>query len=66
MTESPTPEEVRQSRIFLHLTQSEAAEAFGVGLRTWQHYEAGTRKMRPAVWRLVKRAVGWRLTHEQN
>jgi putative transcriptional regulator len=47
---SPTPAEIRAARAAAGLSQREAAELVWAKLRTWQHWEAGTRTMHPAIW----------------
>lgn len=54
---TPTPDEIRLLRVRLRLTQTEAANLVGAGLRSWQNWESppGTlshRKMSAAVWEL--------------
>ena len=57
---SPTPEQVLHARLAARsalnldsdLTQSQAAELVDVELRTWQHWEAGSRAMPPGLYRL--------------
>jgi len=48
----PTTEEIKQARLNSGLTQSKASELVHSKLRTWQHWEAGTRKMSLANWEL--------------
>jgi DNA-binding transcriptional regulator YiaG len=56
---SPSPEQVLSARQSGRLpgldgliTQAQAAEAVDVTLRTWQHWEAGSRAMPPGLYRL--------------
>jgi DNA-binding XRE family transcriptional regulator len=49
---SPTPEQVKQSRTDAGLTQTEAAELIYKGCRAWQQYEKGDRAMDAAYWEL--------------
>lgn len=49
---SPTPEEIKHSRIHAGLTQTEAAALIYSELRTWQHWEKGDRSMHPAFFEL--------------
>lgn len=57
---SPTPEQVLHARqaarsaliLDSDLTQSQAAELVDVELRTWQYWEAGSRAMPAAAYRL--------------
>lgn len=51
---NPSPDEIRALRSQAGLTQTEAAELLYSGLRTWQQWEAGTRKMHPAFLELFK------------
>jgi DNA (cytosine-5)-methyltransferase 1 len=50
--QSPTPEQLKQSRREAGLTQSESANLIYSELRTWQHWEKGDRKMHPAFFEL--------------
>lgn len=65
MTNTPTPEEVRNARIGAGLTQSQAAAIIGTCLNSWQRYEGrggdrGNRTIPPAKWELflMKTRVG--------
>lgn len=49
---SPSPEQIKSARLALGYTQKEAAALVHVSLRAWQMWEAGDRKMPPAVWEL--------------
>ena len=49
---NPKPEEVRQARESAGLSQSAAAGLVYSGLRTWQHWESGDRRMHPAIFEL--------------
>lgn len=49
---SPSPEQIKSARLALRYTQKEAAFLVHVSLRGWQMWEAGDRKMPPAVWEL--------------
>jgi len=49
-----TPIEIKQARQSAGLTQTQAGELVGVALRTWQHWEAGDRKMPESASRLFK------------
>lgn len=54
---SPTPEEVRATRLAAGLTQAQAAESIGAALKTWQCWESTTgeaRNMPHAKLRLFK------------
>lgn len=50
--ESPTPEQIRATRVDAGISQSSAAAIVYSGLRTWQQWEAGDRRMHPAMWEL--------------
>lgn len=49
---SPDPKQIKSARLALGYTQKEAAAQVHVSLRAWQMWEAGDRKMPPAVWEL--------------
>lgn len=51
-TESPSPEEIRHLRDSMGLTQTEAGALIYSALRAWQQWEAGDRRMHPALWEL--------------
>jgi putative transcriptional regulator len=46
----PPPATVRAVRLWLGLTQTDAAESILATLRAWQRYEAGERQMTPLIW----------------
>jgi DNA-binding transcriptional regulator YiaG len=50
----PAPEDIRAARLAAGLTQTAAGELLHTALRTWQQWEAGDRKMHPAVWELFR------------
>ncbi|MDA8663971.1 helix-turn-helix domain-containing protein [Porticoccaceae bacterium] len=50
--ESPNKSEIKQARIDAGLSQTEAANLIYKGLRTWQQWKKGDRKMDPAFWEL--------------
>lgn len=52
--QSPDPDTVRDARKAAGLTQKAAAELVYVSVVAWQRYEAGTRKIHPAMWELWK------------
>jgi hypothetical protein len=56
----PTPQEVLALRSQHHLSQSAAAALAYSSLRSWQHWEAGTWKMHPAIWRWVQHELAGR------
>ncbi|QXW20370.1 XRE family transcriptional regulator (plasmid) [Comamonas aquatica] len=49
---APSPSQIIAVREGMGLTQSEAASLVHSVLRSWQQWEAGDRKMKPAVWEL--------------
>lgn len=49
---NPTLKQIKQARLDSGLTQSQAAEMVHSNLRSWQKWEAGDRKMHPAMWEL--------------
>jgi DNA-binding transcriptional regulator YiaG len=49
---NPTPDEIRAARASAGLTQTEAARLIYCTLRAWQDWEAGKRRMHPALWEL--------------
>jgi DNA-binding transcriptional regulator YiaG len=52
LIEPPVPEDIRAARLAAGLTQTAAGELLHTALRTWQQWEAGDRKMHPAMWEL--------------
>jgi len=50
--QNPTPAMIRQTRESAKLTQTQAATLIHCGLRAWQEWEAGNRRMHPALWSL--------------
>lgn len=55
---SPTKTQIKKRRQTAGLTQTEAAKTIGAALRTWQHWEGGTRTMPAAKWELFTLKVG--------
>lgn len=55
---TPTPQEIASARIAAGHTPAEAAAEIGLAVRTWQHYEAGDRKMLRAVLELYLLRTG--------
>lgn len=49
---APTPSDIRAARAAASLTQSEAAALLHTSLRSYQQWEAGDRRMHPAMWEL--------------
>lgn len=54
MNNSPAPETIRDARHRAGLTQAQAAQLISSRPRTWQDWERGVAKMRPALWELFK------------
>jgi DNA-binding transcriptional regulator YiaG len=55
----PPPLEIRLNRERAKLTQTAAAAVIYATLRTWQDWEAGKRRMHPALWELWRfKALG--------
>lgn len=52
MAANPTPEAIRAARDALGLSQTDAASIIYSSMRAWQEWEAGTRRMHPAMWEL--------------
>jgi len=50
----PKPDEIKKARQAAGLTQQQAGELLSVGVRTWQRWEYGERKMSPALWELFR------------
>ena len=51
-TSNPSPDEIFGMRMSAGLTQQKAAEIVYSGLRTWQQWEAGDRRMHPGLFEL--------------
>ncbi len=51
---NPCKEEVRAAREAAGLTQTAAATLVHATCRSWQHWEAGDRRMHPGVWELFR------------
>lgn len=49
---TPDPAEIRAAREAAGLTQTEAGALVHSALRSWQDWEAGARRMHPAIWEL--------------
>lgn len=54
MQASPTPAALKRKRLAVGLSRKDAAALVGVAYRTWQDWELGTAKMRPALWELFR------------
>lgn len=50
----PTPQDIIKARNNARITQTQAAAIVQASLRTWQNWESGATKMRPALWELFK------------
>lgn len=57
---NPTPEAIRAAREAAGLTQTEAGALVYAGLRAWQEWEAGARRMHPGLWELWQLKAGQR------
>ena len=55
---NPTPEAILQAREAAGLSQSEAGALIYSGLRSWQHWEWGTRRMHPGLFELFLKKTG--------
>lgn len=55
---NPAPAAIRAARESAGLTQTAAAELVYAGLRGWQEWEAGTRRMHPGLWELFRQKAG--------
>lgn len=51
---NPSPQEIKAARDAAGLSQTAAAELVHSGLRTWQQWEAGDRRMHPGLWELFQ------------
>lgn len=51
---TPTPAQLKALRAAHGLTQSQMAELVSAGLRSYQHWENGDRKMSRPVWILLQ------------
>lgn len=55
----PTPAQIRAAREQAGLTQTQAASIVYSAMRSWQDWEAGKRRMHPAIWALFQlKALG--------
>jgi len=48
----PSPELIKATRIRYGLTQTAAGHLVHGGLRSWQQWEQGARRMHPGLWEL--------------
>lgn len=53
-----TPEAILQAREAAGLSQSEAGALIYSALRSWQHWECGTRRMHPGLFELFLKKTG--------
>jgi len=51
---SPTPAVIKEAREIAGLTQTAAASLVYSTCRAWQQWEAGDRRMHPAMWELFR------------
>ena len=51
---NPSPEQIRAARELAGLTQTAAAGLLHSTCRVWQQWEAGDRRMHPAMWELFR------------
>lgn len=49
---NPNRDDIVKIRTNAQLTQKQAADLVFSGLRTWQQWEAGDRRMHPGIWEL--------------
>jgi DNA-binding transcriptional regulator YiaG len=49
---NPSPEQIKSARLAAGLTQTQAARLVHGTCRMWQYWEAGQRRMHPAIWQL--------------
>jgi putative transcriptional regulator len=54
---NPSPKEIIAVRQAANLTQTQAGALVYSALRTWQQWEAGERRMHPAIWELFNLKV---------
>ena len=57
--DTPQPAEIKAAREAAGLSQTSAAELVHSGLRTWQQWEAGDRRMHPGLWELFRLTMGF-------
>ncbi|TNV16132.1 hypothetical protein FH968_19970 [Buttiauxella sp. B2] len=61
MTEKPTPEQITEARTAANLSKQEAADIFGMALRTWQQKEEtgkGNRSLSVGEWNYLLLLAG--------
>lgn len=54
---SPKPEAIRKARLAAELTQQQAGQLIGYSRRSWQEWEAGSRRMRALTFQAFKQTV---------
>lgn len=63
---NPTPDAIKKLRAHGKLTQSAAGGLVHTTCRVWQQWEAGDRRMHPAMWELFKIKLSlWSVNHTQ-
>jgi len=62
VSRNPTPAEIKTARESVGLTQTEAADLVHTTCRTYQQWEAGDRRMHPAMWELFNIKIKRRIT----
>ena len=63
MSCAPDPAEVKAAREAAGLSQTAAAALVYSGLRTWQQWEAGVRRMHPGLWELFRLKIATLIAH---
>jgi len=63
---TPSPEEIRAAREAAGLTQTEAAGLVHASMRAWQQWEAGNRRMHPAIWELWRIKASARIARDES
>jgi DNA-binding transcriptional regulator YiaG len=54
---NPAPADIRAAREAAGLSQTDAAALIWCGLTAWQRWEAGQRRMHPAMWFAFQRRL---------
>lgn len=52
--DGPSPEVIRAARLAAGLTLAQAAALVHTSVRAWSQWEAGDRRMHPAMWELFQ------------
>lgn len=55
---APTPTQILCIRESVSMSQTQAATAVGVTLRTWQNWESGLNVINPACWAVFLLTIG--------